>query len=296
MEFESRPGDNSESLLRYAVSPAYFETMGIPLIAGRSLDERDRAGAPGVVVISASLAKRKFPGQSPIGQRVRVGLDAGHPDRPWSTIVGVVGDVKQTSLALSAPDAYYTSTTQWAWVDTAQSLVVRTRGDAAAMAPAIKQAVWSVDKGEPIVHVATMDNLVSTSETQHHFVLTLFESFGIVALMLAAVGIYGVLSYTVTERTREIGVRAALGATRVDIVALIIGQGLTLTGIGVVIGIGGALAASRALISMLYGISFFDPITYFEVIGLIACIAGIACSAPAWRAAHVDPSISLRAE
>jgi putative ABC transport system permease protein len=296
MEFESRPGDMSESLLRYAVSPGYFETMGIPLIAGRSLDERDRAGAPGAVVISSSLAKRKFPGQNPIGQRVRVGLDAGHPDRPWSTIFGVVGDVKQTSLALSAPDAYYTSTTQWAWVDTAQSLVVRTRGDAAAMAPEIKQAVWSVDKGQPIVRVATMDNLVSTSEAQRHFVLTLFEAFGIVALMLAAVGIYGVLSYAVTERTREIGVRAALGATRVDIVALIFGQGLTLTGIGVVIGIGGAVAASRALISMLYGISLFDPITYFGVIGLIACVAGIACSVPAWRAAHVDPSISLRAE
>lgn len=296
MEFESRPGDLSESLLRYAVSPDYFETMGIPLIAGRSLDERDCAGAPGAIVISSSLAKRKFPGQNPIGQRVRAGLDAGHPDRPWSTIVGVVGDVKQTSLALSAPDAYYTSTTQWAWVDTAQSLVVRTRGDAAAMAPAIQQAVWSVDKGEPIVRVATMNNLVSTSEADRHFVLTLFEAFGIVALVLAAVGIYGVLSYTVTERTREIGVRAALGATRADIVALIFGQGMTLTGIGVVIGIGGAVAASRALLSMLYGTSYFDPITYLGVIGLIASIAGIACSVPAWRAAHVDPSISLRAE
>jgi putative ABC transport system permease protein len=296
MEFASRAGDMSESLLRYAVSPAYFETMGIPLIAGRSLDERDRAGAPGAVVISASLAKRKFPGQNPIGQRVRVGLDAGHADRPWSTIVGVVGDVRQTSLALSAPDAYYTSTTQWAWVDTAQSLVVRTHGDAAAIAPAIKQAIWSVDKGEPIVRVATMDNLMSTSEGDRHFVLTLFEAFGIVALVLAAIGIYGVLSYAVTERTREIGVRAALGATRVDIIALIFGQGMTLTGIGVAIGIGGAAAARRALVSMLYGISFFDPITYFGVIGLIAFIAGIACSLPAWRAAHVDPSISLRAE
>jgi len=296
LEFASRPGDLSESALRYAVSPGYFEAMGIPLIAGRSLDERDRAGAPGAVVISASLAKRKFPGQNPIGQRVRVGLDAGHTDRPWSTIVGVVGDVKQTSLALSAPDAYYTSTTQWAWVDTAQSLVVRTRGDAAAMAPEIKQAIWSVDKGEPIVRVATMENLMSTSEADRHFVLILFEAFGIAALLLAAVGIYGVLSYTVTERTREIGVRTALGATRVDIVALIFGQGMTLTGIGVAIGLGGAVAASRTLLSMLYGISFFDPTTYCGVIALIACIAGIACSVPAWRAAHLDPAISLRAE
>lgn len=296
MEFESRPGDNSESLLRYAVTPAYFETMGIPLIAGRSLDERDRAGAPGAIVISASLAKRKFPGQNPIGQRVRVGLDAGHPDRPWSTIVGVVGDVKQTSLALGAPDAYYTSTTQWAWVDTAQSLVVRTRGDAAAMAPPIKQAVWSVDKGEPIVRVATMDNLVSTSEAERHFTLIIFEAFGIVALILAAIGIYGVLSYGVTERTREIGIRAALGATRLDIVSLILRQGMILTAIGVVIGLGGAVAASRAFVAMLYGISRFDPITYLGVIALIVSTAGIACGVPAWRAAQVEPSNTLRAE
>lgn len=296
MEFQSRPGDNSESLLRYAVSPTYFETMGIPLIVGRGLDEGDRAGAPGAVVISASLAKRKFPGQNPIGQRVRVGLDAGHPDRPWDTIVGVVGDVKQTSLALSAPDAYYTSTTQWAWVDTAQSLVVRTRDDPAALAPAIKRAIWSLDKGEPIVRVATMENLLSTSEAERHFTLIIFEAFGIVALMLAAVGIYGVLSYSVTERAREIGIRAALGATRIDIVSLIFRQGMILTAIGVVIGIGGAVAASRALVSMLYGISRFDPITYLGVIASIVFIGAIACWVPAWRAAQVEPSITLRAE
>ena len=296
MEFQSRPGDNSESMLRYAVSPTYFETMGIPLIAGRSLDERDRAGAPGAIVISASVAKRKFPGKNPIGQRVRVGLDAGHADRPWATIVGVVGDVKQTSLALSASDAFYTSTTQWSWVDTAQSLVIRTRGDAAALAPAIKQAVWSVDKGEPIMRVATMDNLVTTSEAERHFAMTLFEAFGMVALLLAAVGIYGVLSGGVTERTREIGVRTALGATRVDILALILRQGMKLTEIGAGIGLCGSLIASQALISMLYGISRFDPITYVGVIALIACLAGIACWVPAWRGAQLDPSITLRAE
>jgi putative ABC transport system permease protein len=270
--------------------------MGIPLIAGRSLDERDRAGAPGAIVISASVAKRKFPGKNPIGQRVRVGLDAGHADRPWATIVGVVGDVKQTSLALTASDAFYTSTTQWSWVDTAQSLVIRTRGDAAALAPAIKQAVWSVDKGEPIMRVATMDNLVTTSEAERHFAMTLFEAFGMVALLLAAVGIYGVLSGGVTERTREIGVRTALGATRVDILALILRQGMKLTEIGAGIGLCGSLIASQALISMLYGISRFDPITYVGVIALIACLAGIACWVPAWRAAQLDPSITLRAE
>src|SRR6266545_776111 len=287
VQFESHPNDNSEGLfLRYAVSPAYFDTMGIPLRGGRLLDERDRAGAPGAVLISESFAKRKFPNQTPIGQRVRVGADVGHADRPWATIVGVVGDVKQTSLAVSASDAFYTSTTQWSWVDTAQSLVVRTRGDAAALAPAIRKAIWSVDKDQPIVRVATMDTLLTTSEAERHFALILFEAFGIVALVLAAVGIYGVLSGSVTERMREIGVRAALGASRRNILALILRQGMTLTGIGVVIGLGGAVAASQAIISMLYGISRFDSITYLGVIALLGSVSGIACLAPAWRAAQ----------
>jgi putative ABC transport system permease protein len=296
MQFESHPNETSEGMLQYAVSPGYFDAMSIPLRAGRLLDEGDRAGAPGAVLISESLAKRKFPHQTPIGQRVRIGLDAGHADRPWATIVGVVGDVKQTSLAVTASDAFYTATTQWFWVDTAQSLVVRTRGDAATLASAIRKAIWSVDKDQPIVRVATMDTLLAASEAERNFALILFEAFGIVALVLAAVGIYGVLSGSVTDRMREIGVRSALGASRLDILALILRQGMTLTGFGVVIGLGGAIAASQAIISMLYGISRFDPITYFGVIALLATVSGIACWVPSWRAVKVDPSILFRVE
>ena len=295
MQLESYPNDNSEGLLQYAVSPSYFDTMGIPLRGGRLLDERDRAGASTAVLISESFAKRKFPNQTPIGQRARIGSDVGHAYRPWATIVGVVGDVKQTSLAVSASDAFYTTTTQWAWVETAQSLVIRTRGDAAALAPAIRKAIWSIDKDQPIVRIATMDTLLAASQAERHFALILFEAFGIVALILAAVGIYGVLSGSVTERMREIGVRSALGASRRDIVALIFRRGMTLTAIGVVIGLGGAVAASQAIISMLFGISRFDPITYLGVIALLAGVSGIACWAPAWRAAKVDPSITFRA-
>jgi putative ABC transport system permease protein len=296
MQFERYPNDNPEGLLRYAVSPAYFATMHIPLKGGRLLDERDRAGAPGAVLISESFATRKFPGQTPIGQRVRVGADIGHADRPWATIVGVVGDVKQTSLAVSASDAFYTETTQWAWVDTAQSLVVRTRGDAAALVPAIRKAIWSVDKDQPIVRVATMDALLTTSQAERHFALTLFEAFGAVALVLAAVGIYGILSGSVTERMREIGVRAALGASRRNILALVLRQGMTLTGIGVGLGLAGAVAASQAIMSLLFGISRFDPITYIGVIALLTSVSAIACWVPAWRAAQVDPSITFRVE
>ncbi|HWC95130.1 MAG TPA: ABC transporter permease [Candidatus Sulfopaludibacter sp.] len=295
MELESHRNEKSEGLLQYAVSPAYFDTMRIPLRGGRLLEERDRAGRPQAVLISESFAKRKFPGQNPIGQRVRIGAGVGHADRPWASIVGVVGDVKQTSLAVSAPDAFYTTMTQWDWVDTAQSLVVRAHGDAAALAPAIRKAIWSVDKDQPVVRVATMDKLLTESQAERHFALVLFEAFGFVSLVLAAVGIYGVLSGSVNERMREIGVRAALGASRRDILGLILRQGMTLTGIGVLIGLGGAVAASQALISMLYGITRFDPITYFGVVALLASVSGIACWVPAWRAAKVDPSITFRA-
>ncbi|MGB0047057.1 MAG: ABC transporter permease, partial [Terriglobales bacterium] len=174
VQFQLDPNDNSEAGLRYAVSPGYFQAMRIPLRRGRLLDEHDVAGAPQAILLSESFAKRKFPGQDPIGQRVRVGPDIGHADRPWGTIVGVVGDVKQASLALNASDAFYTTTTQYSWVDNVQSLVVRTRGDAGSLTSAIEKAIWSVDKDQPIVRVATLSNLLDRSEAERSFVLTLF--------------------------------------------------------------------------------------------------------------------------
>jgi putative ABC transport system permease protein len=288
--------DNSEAGLRYAVSPGYFQAMHIPLRRGRLLDEHDVAGSPQTVLLSESFAKRKFPGQDPLGQRVRVGPDIGRADRPWATVVGVVGDVKQASLALSESDAFYTSTSQWSWVDRAQSLVIRAHGDAAALTPAIKSAIWSVDRDQPIVRVATMDSLLATSEAERHFVLILFEAFGLVALVLAATGIYGVLSGSVTERIREIGVRVAVGATRGDILELIIRQGMMLTVFGVGIGLAGAMVASQALITLLFGVSRLDPATYLGVIVLLAGASLIACGLPAWRAVQIDPASTLRAE
>jgi putative ABC transport system permease protein len=296
IQFARDANDNAEAGLRYAVSPAYFEAMHIPLRRGRLLNEHDAADAPGAILISESFAKRKFPGQDPLGQRVHVGPDIGRADRPWGTIVGVVGDVKQASLALSETDAFYTSTTQWSWIDNVQSLVIRTPGDAAALAPAVRKAIWSVDKDQPIVRVATMDNLLAKSEAERHFVLTLFEAFGLVALLLAATGLYGVLSGSVTERTREIGVRAALGATPGNILALVIRQGMILTAVGVALGFTGAVAASQALITLLFGVSRLDPVTYAGVIALLSGVSLVACGVPARRAAQVDPAITLRAE
>ena len=190
----------------------------------------------------------------------------------------------------------YITTTQWHFADKALSLVVRADGDAAALAPAIRKAIWSVDKDQPIVRVATMDDLLAVSAAERRFALILFEAFGIVALMLAATGIYGLLSGSVTERTREIGVRLALGASRGNILALVVRQGMTLTGLGVVIGLTGAVAATQAIVTLLFGISRLDPITYLGVIALLTGVSVIACWVPAWRAARVDPSITLRAE
>jgi putative ABC transport system permease protein len=295
IEFEAYPNE-MEATFRYAATPGYFQTMHIPLRRGRLLDEGDRAGAPVAVLISESLAARKFHDRDPIGQRVRMGPNAGHPDKPWATIVGVVGDVKQTSLAISEPDTFYTTPTQWAWVDNPQSVVVRTDGNAATLAASVRSAIWSVDKDNPVVRVASMESLLAASEAQRRFALILFETFALAALILAATGIYGVLSGGVTERMREIGVRSALGATRGDILGLIVRQGMTLTALGVAIGLAGAAAASRALITLLYGVSRLDLVTYVGVIALLGAISGIACLVPAWRAAQVDPAITLRAE
>jgi ABC-type antimicrobial peptide transport system permease subunit len=190
----------------------------------------------------------------------------------------------------------YTTPTQWFWVDNPMSMVIRGSGDVAALAPAIRRAIWSVDKDQPIVRVATMDQLVAASESQRHFALVLFEAFGLMALVLAATGIYGVISGSVTERTREIGVRSALGATKANIIALVLRQGLTLTGLALLIGLVGAMAASRALVTLLFGVGPLDAATYLVVVALLVTVSALACWIPAWRAAQVDPSITLRAE
>jgi putative ABC transport system permease protein len=290
--FENEDPSGGHNVFRYAVSPDYCRTMGLVLLSGRCIDEHDTTAAPQAALLSESLARSQYPGQNPIGKRLHV----GPTDRPWFVVVGVVGDVKQTSLAIDKPDAVYLSTEQTWFADDTLSFVVRTRDDAASLAPAVKNAIWSIDRNQPIVRVATMDALLAVTNAQRSFVLILFEAFGLVALALAAVGIYGLLAGSVVERTREIGVRAALGASRSNILALILRDGMRLTALGIVLGLGGALFASRALVTLLYGISYLDWIAWLGVVALLAAVAGIACWTPAWRAACVDPSITLRAE
>jgi len=276
----------------YAVTPDYFQTMGIPLRQGRFLDKRDVAAAAQAVLISESLAKREFPGEDPLGKR----LHMGPMDRPWYAIVGVVGDVKQTSLAVTDPDAVYLTPEQQWFEDDAMYLVARTQGVALPLAPALRKAVWSADAEQAIVHVATMDSLVEASAAERRFVLILFEAFGLVALALAATGIYGMLSGGVTERFREIRIRSALGASRVSILSLVMRQGMILVTLGSAIGLLVAAAVSQAMIALLFGISRLDPITYCGAIALLAAVSAVACWAPAWRATKVDPMVVLRYE
>jgi putative ABC transport system permease protein len=283
------------SALRYVVTPHYFDAMRIPLISGRVLDASDRPGAPESVVISQSLARRLFGNANPIGQRMRFGPEAGS-EHPWDIVVGVVGDVKQESLATSQVDAFYVALGQWSWVDNVQSIVVRTTGDAAALAPSVKQAIWSVGKDHPIQRVSSMDALISASGAQRRFALVVIEAFALAALVLAAIGLYGVIAGGVTERTREIGIRMALGATSSGVALSVVSRGVLTATFGVAIGLIGAVAASRLLASLLFSVSRLDVTTYASVSALLVGIAALASWVPARRAANVDPSMTMRSD
>jgi putative ABC transport system permease protein len=291
LETEADPA-NDGAALRYAVTPAYFTTMGIPLRAGRLLDEHDGPASPRAVVVSQAFARSACPGGNPIGQRLRF----GNPEGDWYTVVGVVGDVRQTALGLTTANAVYVTPTQWHWVDRQMSLVVRGAPTAATLAPAVRAAIWSVDKDQPVMRVATMRELVAASVADRHFALVVFEVFGAAALGLAAIGLYGILSVSVTERTREIGVRTALGASSREILGLVLRQGMALTGVGVALGLVLAWAASRSLAALLFDLAPLDPITYAGVVGLLLGVSAVACWGPAWRAARLDPALTLRAE
>jgi putative ABC transport system permease protein len=278
------------STYRYAVSPGYVEAMKIPLRQGRSLNDRDRADAPRVALISESMARRRFPTEDPIGRTLSIGPNEGY------RIVGVVGDVRHASLALEPADAVYVTTAQWPFRDASMSLIARVAGDPLSFAPALRDAVWSVDKDQPVARVATMDALLATSAAERRFALRVFEAFGFAALVLAMAGIFSVVSSSVTERTHEIGLRAALGANRRDIVAMVVRQGLILTCAGIAVGAIGSLATADVIGTLMFGIARLDAMTYIVVILSLTIASVLATLVPAVRAARLDPAQTLRTE
>jgi putative ABC transport system permease protein len=243
-------------------------------------------------VINESFARRRIPGMNPIGQRLHIGPNAG----PWFTVVGVVGDVTQSSLS-KRTDAAYVTASQWQlFADNARWLVVRGQRDILALTPEIRAAIRMIDREQPIVRIATMDQRLRNSEAQRRFALVLFEAFGLVALLLAAIGSYSVLAGSIAERTREIGVRIAVGASQSGIVGLILRQGMTVAWIGIGIGVVGSVLASRALAALLFGVSRLDLKAYGGVVILLVLVSWIACVVPAWRAASIDPVETLRSQ
>lgn len=291
LEHEAR-SNAAHAALRYTVSPGYLETMGIPLVRGRLLGLAGAGGAAPTVVVSEALAESAFPGRDPIGQRIHV----GRTDLPPYTIVGVVGNVKQTSLATGPAEAVYLRTEDWYAADRAVWVVVRSPGDAAALVPSIKRALWAVDGDQPIVRIATMDDVVIRSEGGRRFALIILEAFAALALVLAGIGLYGVVSGSVTDRLHEIGIRAALGASRQEILGMVIRQGMSLTATGMAAGIVAAAVLSRTVVTLLFGVTRLDPVTYLAVASVLVATSVLACWIPAARAAGVDPASTLRAE
>jgi putative ABC transport system permease protein len=277
----------------------YFETMGIRIVKGRGFVSTD-VGGPPVAVVNEALAKRFYPGQDPLGRRIRPPGPPGPDSSVWFTIVGVAEDVKQGGLDADAGTELYFSYEQSpeyrGFAPGLMNIVLRSSRPLDALAPAIRRAVATRDPGLPVVQLRTMEAVFGASVTRQRFLSQLLGLFAVVALVLAAVGTYGILSYLVTERQREIGIRMALGAGRGQVVRLVLGQGMVMAVLGIVVGIAGALALSRLLASLLYGVSPADPLTFGAVAAVIAAVAFAACVVPTRRATRVDPLTAIRAE
>jgi predicted permease len=296
---EGRPAVPGESLSANfsPVSSDYFRTVGTPLISGRLFTPQDDQDHPGVVVVNETFARRYFPREKPLGQK----LQLSPPARIWSNqkftsfeIVGIVRDVKSGGLSAAAEPAYYVPAVQAPLVD--MTILVRTKDDPTAILPALRRTVWSLDPDQPVVNVSTMEKIVSDSIAQPRLSMTLMGLFGGLALVLAAVGIYGLLSYAVTQRTQEMGIRIALGAQVRDVLGLILKQGLLLVLLGEALGLIGSFALTRVIGSLLFGVTPTDAPTFAVVALVLAAVAMFACYFPARRATKVDPMIALRYE
>src|SRR5688572_10019567 len=269
------------------VNQNYFQSLQIPLLRGRNFTEQEVSDAAKVIVVSEQLVSVAFPNEEPLGKRLLMVID----DDPYE-IVGVVGDIRHRSLEFQPYSAIYIPTRQ----PGRTNLVIRTQGDPMSLVPAIRKEVQAMDPDQPIAAIRTMGEWVDRSVAAPRYRTTLFGLFALLAMVLAATGIYGVMSYSVAQRTHEIGVRMALGARRIDVLKLVVRQGMLLVVIGLALGLVGAFALTRVMESLLFGVTAKDPITFVAVAGLLAAVAFIACYLPARRATKVDPLTALRYE
>ena len=276
----------------------YFETMGIPIVAGRGFERTDIASQGKMVVVNETLANRIWKGQNPIGQRLRPNLSGaiGASDNPWHTVIGVAKDVKQRGIEHSAGTELYVSLNQHGISPATMNVVLRTTLPPAALSGTLERLVREVDPAVPIVRLRDMESVFAESIRRPRLLAQLLGTFAGLALLLAAVGTYGVLSYMVTQRRREIGIRMALGAARSSVIALVMKQGVQATIIGVIVGLAGAFGVNRLMTSLLFGVQPTDAATMAAVIATITIVATIACWLPAWRASQLDPNVVLRTD
>jgi putative ABC transport system permease protein len=288
------PGDINPAVTCPIVSPDYFRALGVPLIRGRFFTEHDNGDAPPVVIISESLARRYFPNENPIGRRLKASGPELH-DTPFMEIVGVVGGVRYTGLDSDPADAYYQPYAQTLYYQRT-NLVVRSNGPAVALAPALRREIRALDPDTVISDVVTLEEALGASVVGPRFRTLLVGGFALCALLLAAIGIYGVIAYSVAQRTQEIGIRMALGAGRGNVIGQVVAQGLRLALAGTVLGVAGALFATRLLSSLLFAVKATDVVTFAVGPLILIAVAVLASFLPACRAAMVDPVIALRHE
>jgi len=295
LEGQPRSSIPAQVALIRNVTHGYLPTVGARLREGRFFDASDRKGSTTVAIVNETFANRHFAGRSPLGQRFKFGSlgDKGY----WYTIVGVIRHIPENGMLAEAKPAVYRVREQCDQIDDLSAgIVVRTAVDPESIVPAVRQAIWSLDKDQPLARIQTMDAMVGRELSTPSQSTALLSAFALLALLLASLGIYGVLSFAVTQRTNEIGVRMALGATSGEVLVAFVRQGLALTVTGLAIGVGLAVAASRAMTALLYG---FQPgyVPTVTVVALVLlAVAALACLVPARRASRVDPVIALRSE